>query len=275
MSNSILNFKTAYLSAVAKSWDDEAFAAEFHKAGEENILTFLEEHSGSPKKFVNPWESLVINFLKDEDHTLYWDPIQTGRWVGNDDRMTIFMPEDPGLENRVAGLAQYNFIFPSFMGKVKSDFQLLFNEKEQIEFIDYLVSKNIEIPTILTMGESDIDLLSFNATLLRAISLYWDDPSFKEELLNAEGDHSDKTPILSKFFGYNNPWNFAINFKECKTFILNKDDDSEFDYPANIISLGKPRKPQLPDGVKASPGIYPIALAAYNDDGKSYPFTCC
>jgi ribosomally synthesized peptide (two-chain TOMM family) len=110
---------------------------------------------------------------------------------------------------------------------------------------------------------------------LRAIALYWEDPSFKEELLNPDGDHTDKTAVLSKFFGYNNPWNFAINFKECKTFILDKDDDSEFDYPANIISLGKPRKPELPGGPNSSKGIYPIALAAYNDDGKSYPFTCC
>lgn len=275
MSNSILSFKTAYLQAVAKSWEDEVFAKEFHEKGEENILTFLEQHSGSPKDFISPWENLVINFLDDESHTLYWDPIQTGRWVGNDDRLTIFLPEDPGLDNRVEGLAQYNFIFPSFMGKVKSDMQLLFNDKEQIEFIDYLVSKGIKIPTILTLGETDMDLLSFSAVMLRTIALYWDDPSFKEEILNADGDHSDKAPVLSKFFGFSNPWNFAINFKECKTFILNKDDDSEFDYPANVISLGKPRKPQVPEGVKGAQGIYPIALAAYNDDGKSYPFTCC
>lgn len=275
MSNSILSFKTAYLEAVAKSWKDEEFAEEFYAKGEENILAFLEAKSGSPKKFISPWKNLVINFLDDDSHTLYWDPIQTGRWVGNDDRMTIFMPEDPGVDHRVEGLAQYNFIFPSFMGKVKSDIELLFNKKEQIEFIDYLVSKDIEIPTILTLGESDLDLLSFTATMLRAIALYWEDPSFKEELLNPDGDHTDKTAVLSKFFGYNNPWNFAINFKECKTFILNKDDDSELDYPANIISLGKPRKPTLPDGSSSSKGIYPIALAAYNDDGKSYPFTCC
>ncbi|MCL1123957.1 BMA_0021/BMA_0022 family TOMM bacteriocin [Shewanella surugensis] len=292
MSNTILSFKTAYLSAVAKSWVDKNFEEDFHREGENNLLTFLEEHSGSPKQFINPWKNLTINFLKDKksgtnflEDGLHWDPIKTGRWVGDDDRLTIYLPRDPEdpllknnnvpnmIDNRVEALAKYNFIFPTFMGKIKSNFEMLLNEKNQHEFIKLLIENEVPIPSILTMGVADFDLLDFSATVLRAISLYWEDDTFKTSIINVDDNYSDKTPILSKWFGYNNPWNFIINFKKCDSFYLLKANEAQ--YPANVISLGKPKKPHNPNGNQNDKAVLPIALAAYNDDGNSYPFTCC
>ena len=275
MSNTILSFKTAYLSAVAKSWVDPKFADVFHKEGESSILTFLENNSGSPKQFINPWKNLVINFLKDDGADLHWDPIKTGRWVGDDDRLTIYFPEDPGVDHRVEALAKYNFIFPTFMGKIKSNFEMLFDEESQQSIVDVLNEKHIPIPAILNMGVADFDLLDFSATVLKAISLYWEDEHFKGSIINKRDNFSDKTPMLSKWFGYNNPWNFILNFKDNKPFNLNKACECETLYPANIISLGKPKNPKNPNEKQDDKAILPIALAAYNDDGNSYPFTCC
>ncbi|WP_299006388.1 BMA_0021/BMA_0022 family TOMM bacteriocin [uncultured Shewanella sp.] len=277
MSNTILSFKTAYLSAVAKAWTapESDFSKNFYKEGETNILTFLEEHSGTPKQFINPWKNLIINFLKDDGHDLHWDPIKTGRWVGDDDRLTIYFPDDPSIDHRVEALAKYNLMFPTFMGRIKSNFEMLFNAESQQVIIDSLNEKHIPIPSILTMGVADFDLLDFSAVVLRAISLYWEDGNFKASIINEKGDFSDKTPILSKWFGYNNPWNFSLNFKNNKRFDLKNGCDCDSQYPANIISLGKPKKPHLLNGKQSDKAILPIALAAYNDDGNSYPFTCC
>lgn len=77
----------------------------------------------------------------------------------------------------------------------------------------------------------------------------------------------DATKILSDYFGYNNPWNFNILFRQPIDFTWNNSKNQWDNIPKNVVVLNFPSKPE--EGVSL-----PIALSLYNLTGPHYAFTC-
>lgn len=105
-------------------------------------------------------------------------------------------------------------------------------------------------------------LLEFQEVYLQAIALAWKDEDFKQELLN------DAETALGKAFGYKNPWSVKLsvvmpNDREAGW----NSDQNRWYLPRNTIHIGLPKKPDKDEQT--------MALAAYNNAGPTYLFTCC
>lgn len=108
-------------------------------------------------------------------------------------------------------------------------------------------------------------LLEFSEVYTRAIAQSWKDPVFEKLLVN------DPRAALQKYFGYIPPWSANIVVKRpdkrYKGWHKNKEGKWSWDLPNNAIVFGVPTAPALEER--------PVALAAYNDAGPTYLFTCC
>lgn len=116
--------------------------------------------------------------------------------------------------------------------------------------------RNNELPSYQT-------LLKFQEVYLRAIALAWSDDTFKKQLL----ENAEKT--FQDYFGYICPWNVALSVVEpypTGSYKWNSDLMC-WNLPKNSIGIGIPKKPDEDN--------QPVALAAYNDAGPTYLFTCC
>ena len=112
-------------------------------------------------------------------------------------------------------------------------------------------------------------LLDFRLAYLRAVALYWTDANFARELV--EAGTTDASFVLSRWLGYNNPFNFLLRFTP----------NPDFTWNGSCWNLqepgGQPIKnaivlnfPLAPDAER----IWPVALTSYNNTGPAYPFTC-
>lgn len=104
-------------------------------------------------------------------------------------------------------------------------------------------------------------LLEFQEVYLRAIALSWRDDTFKQAL------EQDALLALQHYFAYKCPWN--INLKVTSPpagFGWNK-EEGRWVLPRSSMTFGVPVRPTLDEEG--------IALAAYNDAGPTYLFSCC
>jgi ribosomally synthesized peptide (two-chain TOMM family) len=104
-------------------------------------------------------------------------------------------------------------------------------------------------------------LLEFQEVYLRAIALAWRDETFKEAL------QTDALLALQHYFAYKCPW--SINLEVVSPGAEYGWDSQKkcWNLPRNGMTFGVPVKPQLDEEC--------IALAAYNDAGPTYLFSCC
>jgi ribosomally synthesized peptide (two-chain TOMM family) len=110
--------------------------------------------------------------------------------------------------------------------------------------------------------------LEFEEVYLRAIALSWKDAEFKKRLLE------DAAKALANYFNYKCPWSVDLSVREVspERYGWKKSAKKQYawDLPQNTFYYGLPPKPENID-----PDEEPIALAAYNDSGPTYLFTCC
>ena len=105
-------------------------------------------------------------------------------------------------------------------------------------------------------------LLEFQAVYLRAVALSWRSEEFKKEFLAAP------LTALAKWLNYDCPWNLNVKVEEPKGQGVGwNTKQGEWKLPWNQIIIGLPETPALED--------QGVALAAYNDSGPTYLFTCC
>jgi ribosomally synthesized peptide (two-chain TOMM family) len=107
-------------------------------------------------------------------------------------------------------------------------------------------------------------LLELQEVYLRAIALAWRDPEFKQALL------ADATDALARYFDYRSPWLVDLTVKEPEPqqgFGWDPKTGT-WTLPPHAMTFGVPTRP-------ADTAEEPIALAAYNDAGPAYLFTCC
>lgn len=116
------------------------------------------------------------------------------------------------------------------------------------------MAMNNAVPTLDSM-------LEFQEVYLRAIALAWNDPEFKQALL------ADPHHALGAYFDYKCPWLIDLNITEAPAGSGWNPAAQRWTLPENAMTFGVPSRPQQNDEA--------VALAAYNDAGPSYLFTCC
>ena len=105
-------------------------------------------------------------------------------------------------------------------------------------------------------------LLEFQAVYLRAVALSWRNDKFHTEFV------ANPFAALAKWLNYNCPRNLDLVVREPKAEGCGWDaGNSRWILPPNKITIGLPEPPKVQD--------QGIALAAYNDSGPTYLFTCC
>lgn len=105
-------------------------------------------------------------------------------------------------------------------------------------------------------------LLEFQEVYLRAVALAWKDAEFLAEI------QKDARQALANYFGYICPWNLDLEFEQVTGDEFAYKPGHEIKVPLNTITVGIPKKPALVEQEA-------VALAAYNDSGPAYLFTCC
>ena len=109
----MLEFRLAYLRAIARSWADPAFTTTLLAA--DDIQPLLVEQFG----LTTVWPKLDIhleNSVNPSEQTL-WKPELTGGWIGMDDRFEIVLPTRP-TDGATEALAAFYQIFPDLLGPV-------------------------------------------------------------------------------------------------------------------------------------------------------------
>ncbi len=110
--------------------------------------------------------------------------------------------------------------------------------------------------------------LELHEVWLRAIALSWKDERFKKMLIE------DTEKALQEYLNFKSPWNINIKVikpedSSAKWHPASDDKEGFWELPKDKFTYGLPPKPELPEDDEA------IALAAYNDSGPGYLFTCC
>ncbi|BCG05308.1 hypothetical protein PPGU19_098760 (plasmid) [Paraburkholderia sp. PGU19] len=108
-------------------------------------------------------------------------------------------------------------------------------------------------------------MLEFQEVYLCAVALSWKNETFKKALLDNPLD------ALARYFDYTCPW--IIDLKVTKAdgdsgWVPGDKHTGHWRLPRGIMTFGVPDRPSKDDEEA-------IALAAYNDAGPCYLFTCC
>jgi ribosomally synthesized peptide (two-chain TOMM family) len=253
MDNFLMDLRLAYLRAIADAWKDTTDTIKNTLIDSNtDLIDYLKKNYG----LHSPWESITLQlfeFFEDENENQKpeWKPMETAGWVGPNDRFIIHIPGKPDDPNQqVQALAAYYQLFPTLFG----------------------YKKLIGAGQPEDLGVDQKPFLEFGGVTLRAIALSWLDDDFLNELTHPT--LADATPVLSRYLGYTNPWNFRIKFKVHPDFVwLAETPENKIpmwkdaQIPKNIIQLHYPTRP-------AESKFWPIALTSYNNTGPAYPFSC-
>lgn len=256
--------RTAYLRAIAQAWRDQKFLDQLleESKGPYGVLPFLERtyHFNFPFNV-----KFAISAGCDRPH---WKPNETLGWFAYSDDIEITLPDAPSAEHlahhkggtHADAIALYCEWFPSMFG----------------------------LPT--DPGHSaqpPDDFAQFGVITARLLAMTWQkakdkdkdkvcgfdkDKSFAEQLYESD----DARMLVQSSIGVVVHWNFKLKFRhmpwDCFWDCL--DYTNEFKYPEKYkappraaITVHLPVKPD-------QEAVWPIALAAYNDTGPQYPFTC-
>ena len=83
----LLDFRTAYLQAVARAWNDTAFKSRL--CVDKAALSVLAE---PPINYICPWD-IHVSIRDTESALTTWHPHLTKGWIGYDDKLIIYLPE--------------------------------------------------------------------------------------------------------------------------------------------------------------------------------------
>ena len=236
--------RAAWLRIIAQVWNDPTghLLKELIRLSHTNrrgVLPKLEEdfHFRFPFQHVK----LVVS----DERRPRWMPVGTRGWFGFADEFKVALPGRPAERDEAELLAEYMQVFPSLLGP----------------------GHHAEAPD---------DFASFGLVTGRLIALAWHDPAFHGALFSVD----DARNLVQDAMDVVIPWNFRLKFTEHKVrtrpsspgsgggqpLALSTKSFDFSDFPFSEISVNMPEPPD--DTQRA------IALAAYNDTGRQYPFTC-
>lgn len=275
-SNTLLNFRTAYLRFVANAWGytggvDGYLADKFNATNQndiyitENILNNIEFKQLLPgytkgSDLSLPWTAQV-KVRYDLKNGPEWDPGVTAGWSGPNDNFEILLPPKPGQgqDQYDMALAAYFQQFPTLLGHKRN--------------------------SVTEVDGSAANFVEFGNVIMQAIAQSWSEDRFNGVIGNNEDEYTFRELLLdngiktlSRFYGYNNPWNFDVKFLKAEE-IINPAPYWDGDRWAggelyNTIILNMPNKPEADNCSRMNDVVRPVALATYNANGAHYPFTC-
>jgi ribosomally synthesized peptide (two-chain TOMM family) len=236
--------RAAWLRIIARVWNDPTGQLLKHliglsKTDPRGVLPTLENDFG----FKFPFRK--VKLVVTDERRPRWEPVGTKGWFGFADEFKVALPGKPSEKDEGELLAEYMQEFPSLLG-----------------------------PGIL--AEAPDDFASFGLVTGRLIALAWNDPTFRAALFSAE----DARNLVQDAMDVVIPWNFRLKFTEHKVRnrtaphgpggdqprLLSTESFDFSDFPFSEICINMP---ESPDSRQRA-----IALAAYNDTGTQYPFTC-
>ncbi len=234
--------RAAYLRAIARAWRDPNYQERLVEASRTEALgalPILEQDF----EFQFPFK---VKFAIDDKQGSRptWTPVGTRGWFGYADMFEVFLPEKPErVDQHAAVLARYCAEFPSLLGASKRR--------------SYGQAKAEVYPEV----EAPADFAEFGVITSRIIALAWSDERFASTLF----DSVDARQLVQDSMDYIIPWNFRLKFSRVPGPSSNEDAYWQ-SFPDSTITVYLPQTPEL--------DVEAIALAAYNDTGAQYPFTC-
>lgn len=253
--------RAAYLRAIARAWRDPAYQERLVHASRTlplGALPMLEFDFN----FQFPFEvKFAISDM--QGHRPQWMPVGTRGWFGIADRFDVYLPEKPAtVDEQAAVLARYCAEFPSLLGASRRRYECEDNgghERKKVKRArpakqddQHLVHPEVEAPA---------DFAEFGVVTARIIALAWSDSDFADRLFATP----DARQIVQNSMDYMVPWNFQLKFHRVEG-PSNDGDDYWLEFPCSAITVFLPETPEV--------DVEAIALAAYNDTGSQYPFTC-
>jgi ribosomally synthesized peptide (two-chain TOMM family) len=244
----MMQFRLAYLKAIAKAWNDAAF---FKKMiSDPDGWKCL----GSPKVHWN----LELRFAEDTLPGNGYRPSLTGGWVGPDAVMTLRLPNAPAEEQQSLALAAYYAEMSTPFGKAfkgRQDLAATFEAVDGGNGGDGSDGSDGD-----GLGHSN-DAFVLGGVILRALALSWSSDEFRQQFFQG-----DALVALENWVGYNFPWNMQIKAKLDEELEWQAGSERWSRAPRNQLTLYVPNKPQTQHQA--------VALAAYNETGNAYPLTC-
>lgn len=231
--------RAAWMRLIVQIWNDPTGKLlkdliELSSSGPRGVLPYLEERF----QFAFPFPQVKLAICN--EHQPRWEPVGTRGWFGFPDGFEVAVPKKPREEADEAELlAEYMQAFPSMLGRG------------------------------LGGAEAPDDFAAFGLITGRLITLAWTSESFRRSLFSAD----DARALVQDAMDVIIPWNFRLKLREYECAKLSPQDAGSHGFsfdvqrlPATLIRLNMPAMPDIKQRA--------IALAAYNDTGGQYPFTC-
>lgn len=227
--------RTAYLRATARAWREPDYEKRLFEVSRDNPRGALPMLE---EEYNFRFPFLVKFAIEGGERRPVYRPIGTSSWFGFGDEFKIPLPEQPeDPADQATALALYCQNFPSLLGAATDG-----------------------------VSEAPPDFAEFGVITARLLALAWKDEAFKRRLFAAE----DARDLVQGAMNYIVQWNFRLKFYETgiRARPMPEGRKEAFEkLPYSTIVVYLPRRPEQSD-------IEAVALAAYNDTGSQYPFTC-
>ena len=214
----LLEFRTTYLKAIAKAWENTEFKQELCKPN--NALKVFKKEFD----YTCPWE---INFsITDDGAGPFYNALQGVYMVTplSFDKFVLYVPKKPKRGNITLAAASFYNNSPWLL-KYKSESSL---PKSPImppilpyaKSAEDIYEDNVLLPqTSYDLGDSEKDFTDFGGAIFAALGLIWDNKKFKE-LFVSDSDATVYPPIeqsvtlLKDWLGYEYPWDVDLVVRE-------------------------------------------------------------
>lgn len=253
--------RAAYLRAIARAWRDPEYLQRLVNASNTlplGALPLLELDFN----FQFPFE-IKFAISDQQGRRPVWTPVGTRGWFGIADRFDVYLPDKPAsADEQAAVLARYCAEFPSLLGASRRRFECEDSGGHQRKKIKPVVARSRDDEHLIHPEvEAPTDFAEFGVITARLIALAWSDPVFAERLFTTP----DARQLVQNAMDYMVPWNFQLKFHRVEGPSCDS-DDYWLEFPCSAITVFMPMTPDA--------DVEAIALAAYNDTGAQYPFTC-
>lgn len=263
----LMHFRHMYLRAIALAWQSTDFRRVLIDNEGKTLFDLLKTKLGGLEPLEN-WK-FHLKFIESEQPNsptkhyspnAHWNKDVAG-WIGGQtgDRIVVYLPlrKKPEEAEQARALADFYV-----------DHSMIFEPT--------CSSSSGDLPNapIGDLG-SNVPFLELGGYLLHALALAWQNANFLEDLEVKSNDNSNfgkSEAALTRWLAYINPWNMAVVVMNAPKAEWTDRKDGKgrrwIDIPATKIVLELPEKPG-----NCSLSL-PVALAAYNQTGPGYPFTC-
>lgn len=264
--NKLLEFRTAYLRAIAQAWLDPSF---------HELLTTTPIRALEVLGFTWPWPICTLRIMNNPEFT----------WIGDEWSWSDTLPESLTLHLPLRPQGRTADGNPQDLPVADQAMALAdFYRQRASLFSDDWGNNDPSAPERLPSHGSNLDVESgapiggfiptdqsfeaFKVVLITAMAKAWAYPSFRALLLK------DAAEALGTVRGYRLPWNMKIRIAEDMNAWWGPIPDVPGrscwyfeNSPQHVLSLYLPTRPDITMSE-------PIALAMYNATGAEYPFTC-